>query len=122
MKKFLKIPRSVYEFYERNLAFLLLLFFFDATVIGIAASVPYLNWFLDILPLILIAFDWVIVVLRFRPNNRIIFMIFLGTLIMMFLMELISYQRFERLFGIVVFGLVLTMTTKSLLSLKNEEE
>jgi len=112
----------MYMFYETNLAFLLLMVLFNAMIIGIAAAVPYLNWFLDVLPLVLLAVDWLIYLIRFRPGDKVIFIIFLSVLFVMFIMKLVAYEHFQKILGIAVFGLVVTLTAKSLFSLKNEQE
>lgn len=122
MRKIFRILKKMYQFYEVNLAFLLLMFGFNALIVGIAAAVPYLNWFLDVLPLVLLAVDWLIYLIRFRPGGRVIFIIFLSVLFVMFIMKLVAYEHLQKILGIALFGLIVTLTAKGLFSLKNEQE
>lgn len=122
MTRLMEALKKVYLFYEENLAFLLMLLFVDSFVVGIAAAVPYLNWFLDTLPLILLAFDWIVILVWFRPKSKTVFYALALLLALMLLMQLISFERFMRQVGVLAFGLVLTIVIKQITSTNSRDE
>ncbi len=117
----LYVKRGI-QFYSQNVALVLFFIITNGFVLFMAASIPYLNWFLDVLPVLLALLDWVVILFVFRLSGLTIFRLFcLITGVTLFI-TLIGVERAATKFGIVMFGLIGTLIVQKIYEFKQTQK
>lgn len=107
-------------FYRDNFYLFTSLIAVNILIFVLTRYIPYVNWFLDVVPIFLTIINLLVLFAIFRPTSKSLFYFFIFTLAVISIFRIIDLQKASSMLGIVALVLVMIMVVREIKKFRDE--